>query len=254
MEPFLKVEKAGRFFGGHKAVDDVSFDLAENALCALIGPNGAGKTTLFNLISGALPLSAGAIRLLGRLVSGVESACAFGVARTFQNVRLFHEMTVLENVMAAMGSMGFLKGSLPWPGRDREERLRLKKAWYLLEDMGVASLADDPAGEIPFGQQRLVEVARAMARQPKLLLLDEPAAGLNGRETAALSRVVRGINQKGVTVLLVEHDMSLVMGLVERVLVLDQGKLIFDGSPAQSRADPAVCAAYLGKDRSQAAA
>ena len=248
MEPFLKVENASRFFGGHKAVDNVSFDLPENVLCALIGPNGAGKTTLFNLIAGALPLSSGVIRIGDRAVSGVESACALGIARTFQNVRLFHEMTVMENVLAGMGQVGFLKGSIPWPGRDREERLRLKKAWYLLEDMGIASLADDPAGSIPFGQQRLVEVARAMARQPKLLLLDEPAAGLNGQETDALSRIVRGINQKGVTVLLVEHDMSLVMGLVERVLVLDQGRLIFDGTPAQSRTDPVVCSAYLGKE------
>jgi branched-chain amino acid transport system ATP-binding protein len=248
MEPFLNIEKASRFFGGHKAVDHVSFNLAEDALCALIGPNGAGKTTLFNLISGALPLSQGVIRMRGQRVSDVESACAFGIARTFQNVRLFHEMTVLDNVMTAMGDMGFLKGSFPWMGRDREERLRLKRAWYLLEDMGIASLAGESAAEIPFGQQRLVEVARAMAMQPKLLLLDEPAAGLNGQETAALSRIVRSIHRKGIAVLLVEHDMSLVMGLAERVLVLDQGRLIFDGSPTQSRSDPAVCAAYLGKE------
>lgn len=230
------------------AVDGVSFDLPDNALCALIGPNGAGKTTLFNLIAGALSLSAGAIRMAGRPVAGAGGACSLGIARTFQNVRLFHEMTVLENVMTAMGGMGFLKGSIPWRGRVDEERLRLKKAWYLLEDMGVLSLANDPAGDIPFGQQRLVEVARAMASQPRLLLLDEPAAGLNGQETAALGRIIRGINGKGVTVLLVEHDMSLVMGLVERVLVLDQGRLIFDGTPEQSRSDPAVCSAYLGAE------
>lgn len=246
MTPLLQVENASRLFGGHTAVDKVSFELPEDSLCALIGPNGAGKTTLFNLIAGALPPSSGVIRMRGQPVTGVGPACSMGIARTFQNVRLFHEMTVLENVMTAMGGMGFFKGSLPWRGRAAEERLRLKKAWYLLEDMGVVSLAHDPAGDVPFGQQRLVEVARAMAGQPRLLLLDEPAAGLNGQETAALGRIIRSINNKGVTVLLVEHDMSLVMGLAERVLVLDQGRLIFDGTPEMSRSDPAVCSAYLG--------
>jgi ABC-type branched-subunit amino acid transport system ATPase component len=246
--PFLCVENASRHFGGHKAVDQVSLELAEGSLAAVIGPNGAGKTTLFNLIAGALPPTSGGVRFCGHPVENANAACSLGIARTFQNVRLFHELSVLENVMTGFGGFSFWLGALRLPREVDADRLRMKKAYYLLDDLGVAHLAAQPAGAIPFGQQRLVEIARALAVQPKLLLLDEPAAGLNATETARLSTLLKRINARGVTILLVEHDMGLVMNLVERLIVLDQGCQIADGTPAQVRANPAVCAAYLGKE------
>jgi ABC-type branched-subunit amino acid transport system ATPase component len=250
--PLLRVENASRHFGGHKAVDRVSLDLAEGSLAAVIGPNGAGKTTLFNLIAGALPPTSGRILLRDRPVRNAGAACTLGIARTFQNVRLFHELSVLENVMIGMGGFSFWRGALRLPGCVEADRLRMKKAYYLLEDVGVAQLAELPAGEIPFGQQRLVEIARALAPQPRLLLLDEPAAGLNATETSRLGALIKRTNSRGITVLLVEHDMGLVMNLAERLIVLDQGRTIADGTPAQVRADPAVCTAYLGQEAANA--
>lgn len=250
--PFLAVAGASRHFGGHKAVEQVSFDLAQGTLAAVIGPNGAGKTTLFNLIAGALSLTAGQILFLGRPVRSPGSACALGIARTFQNVRLFHELSVLENVMTGPGDFSFWRGALRWGRWVDEDRRRMKTAYYLLEDLGVAHLADRPAGEIPFGEQRLVEIARALALKPKLLLLDEPAAGLNATETGRLGALIRRLHDHGLTILLVEHDMGLVMNLAERVLVLDQGRQIADGTPGEVRASPEVCAAYLGKEPARA--
>ncbi|MCX6905398.1 MAG: ABC transporter ATP-binding protein, partial [Verrucomicrobia bacterium] len=206
--PFLAVAGASRHFGGHKAVEQVSFDLAQGTLAALIGPNGAGKTTLFNLIAGALSLTAGQVLFLGRPVRSPSSACALGIARTFQNVRLFHELSVLENVMTGLGDFSFWRGALRWGRWVDEDRRRMKTAYYLLEDLGVAHLADRPAGEIPFGEQRLVEIARAVALKPKLLLLDEPAAGLNATETGRLGALIRRLHDHGLTNLLVEHDMG----------------------------------------------
>ncbi len=245
---FLSVNGASRHFGGHKAVDDVSFELGEGSLAAVIGPNGAGKTTLFNLIAGALPLTSGRITFQGKPMLHPEAACALGVARTFQNVRLFREMTVLENIMAAMGGIDFTRGSLPLSRPWHQERLRMKRAFYLLEDVGLGDLAGRMAGDIPFGQQRLVEIARALALKPRLLLLDEPAAGLNATETDALGAWIRRIHQNNVSILLVEHDMTLVMNTVTRLLVLDRGRLIFDGDPAGARKDARVCSAYLGAE------
>jgi ABC-type branched-subunit amino acid transport system ATPase component len=243
---FLSVEEVSRHFGGCRAVDRVSFHLEAGALAAVIGPNGAGKTTLFNLIAGALDPTAGRILFCGRPVRGATGACSLGIARTFQNVRLFHEMSVLENVMTGLGGVSFWQGALWLPRWVEADRLRMKRAYYLLEDAGLGELAGVPAGEVPFGQQRLVEIARALALKPKLLLLDEPAAGLNATETARLGGLIRRLRDRGITILLVEHDMALVMNLVERLIVLDQGRQIADGAPAQVRADPAVCAAYLG--------
>lgn len=243
---FLMVERVSRHFGGHKAVDEVSFTLAQGELAALIGPNGAGKTTLFNLIAGALAPTLGTVRFLDQPVRDPAEACRLGIARTFQNVRLFAGLTVLENVLTAMGGLDFRQGLWRLPRWTKAERLRLKRAFYLLQDLGLAALADQPAGEVAFGQQRLVAMARSLAMQPKLLLLDEPAAGLNATETAALGGLIRRLHDRGITVLLVEHDMALVMNLVQRLIVLDRGRQIADGTPAEVRADAAVCAAYLG--------
>jgi branched-chain amino acid transport system ATP-binding protein len=243
---FLSLENVSRHFGGHKAVDQVSLRLRQGTLAAVIGPNGAGKTTLFNLIAGALPPTSGQVLFRNAPVSGAERASKLGIARTFQNARLFHELSVLDNVAISLGGFSFWRGALRLPRWVEADRLRLKKAYYLLEDAGLEHLSGQLAGEIPFGQQRLVEFARAMARQPELLLLDEPAAGLNATETANLGKLIRRIHQGGVTILLVEHDMGLVMGLAERVIVLDRGQQLADGTPSEVRANPAVCAAYLG--------
>lgn len=247
-EPQLVAASVSRHFGGHKAVDEVSFELPENTLMAVIGPNGAGKTTLFNLIAGAMPVTLGTVTYRGHAIQNAASACRAGIARTFQNVRLFHEMTVLENILCSMGGQSFLQGSLRLPRGMREDRLRMKRAYYLLEDAGVGALAETPAEEIPFGQQRLVEIARALALNPSLLLLDEPAAGLNATETTALAALIQRIHQRGVSILLVEHDMHLVMNIAQRVIVLDRGRKIADGSPAEVRANAAVREAYLGTE------
>jgi branched-chain amino acid transport system ATP-binding protein len=247
-ESFLDVQHVARLFGGHLALDDFSATIPCDSLTAIIGPNGAGKTTLFNLIAGTLSPTRGHIRFRDREITSPNQACAAGIARTFQNVRLFSGLNVLDNVMVGMGGAGMMSGLLPLRSNKEAERLRRKKAFYLLENAGIAHLAGNPAGEIPFGQQRLVELARAMATAPKLLLLDEPAAGLNATETAALGRLVRRIHQQGVAVLLVEHDMSLVMNLAERILVLERGRLIADGDAAMIQANPHVRTAYLGPD------
>jgi branched-chain amino acid transport system ATP-binding protein len=245
-------------FGGLRALDGVDLEVAEGEIAALIGPNGAGKTTLFNCLTGLCAPGAGELHLLppggGRCSLGglpPSRITALGVARTFQNIRLFPAMSALENVMVgrhARTRAGVIGAVLRGPGTRAEERETAALARSLLAKVGLDEVADEPASSLPYGLQRLLEIARALATRPLLLLLDEPAAGMNPRETAALDTLIRRLRDgDGITILLIEHDMRLVMGLAERIVVLDYGRLIAAGRPEEVRADPEVIRAYLGE-------
>ena len=254
----LRVDNICRSFGGLVALDKVGFDVEQGCIKGIIGPNGAGKTTLFHVISGLLHPDGGQIYLENERITGLKThqIARRGISRTFQNLSLFGNMTVIENVMVGCHRCtrsGMLAAAIRSPRQRREERELRAAATKHLESVGLASEADKAVGSLSFGQRRMVELARALATEPRLLLLDEPASGLNTRETDDLGDLIRHIRDSGVTVLLVEHDMSLVMDICDDIVVLDFGKNIAEGSPAEIRNDPNVVDIYLGGDFQNAA-
>ena len=252
-DPILQVQDITKNFGGLRAANEVSFSVAAGSITAVIGPNGAGKTTLFNMITGALAPTSGKILFQGREIQGrpPHRIAALGLARTFQNIKMFAGMSALENVMVGRhtkGRAGFWAGMLPGPRTRREEDAIRDYAYEMLRLLGIEQFAHTEAGSLAFGQQRAVELARALAAEPEILLLDEPAAGLNIHETAELAALISRINQQGTTILLVEHDMSLVMDISDTIVVLSFGEKIAQGSPSAIQNDPEVIRIYLGDE------
>jgi len=252
--PLLQVAGLQMRFGGLLAVDGVSFDVQRDEVFAIIGPNGAGKTTVFNCVGGFYKPSAGAVTLDGRAIAGLPShqIARHGLVRTFQNIRLFRHLTVVENLLVAQHSQvksGLLQGLLATPAFRRAEREALTRAAVWLERMGLTEVANRTAGTLSYGTQRRLEIARCMITNPRLLMLDEPAAGLNPQEKIELSQLIDRLRREhGIAVLLIEHDMGLVMGVSDRILVMEHGRPIMTGAPAEVRGDPRVIKAYLGED------
>ena len=249
----LEVDDVTLRFGGVTALDGVSFHINTGEILGLIGPNGAGKTTCFNVMTGVYQPTSGGVRFMGEPLGKRKrfAITQMGIARTFQNIRLFHNMTALENVLVgadAHHSTGIFSALLRLPRHRAEESEGMDRAHELLKFMGLEKRADELARNLPYGDQRRLEIARALATNPKLLCLDEPAAGFNPAEKVKLMELIQSIREQGYTVLLIEHDMRLVMGVTDRIVVLEFGKKIAEGSPAEIRENPAVIAAYLGVD------
>jgi len=257
MPPLLTANDISKNFGGLNAIANVNIEIHSGEIVGLIGPNGAGKTTLFNLITGVYVPSGGTLRLHGEVDVDLAKAspheiAALGIARTFQNIRLFKEMSVLDNVLVAYHihvNYNLLDAFFHTPAYARGEAELYKNAVELLNILGLADKKDLPAKNLPYGEQRRLEIARALALKPKLLLLDEPAAGMNPQETAELIKLISWLRDKfGLTILLIEHDMSVVMGICQRIYVLDYGRLIAEGTPNEIKNNPLVIKAYLGEE------
>ena len=255
-EAILEVDHVTIKFGGLTALDDVTFDIKRGEILGLIGPNGAGKTTCFNVMTGVYQATSGQIRFDGTPLAKLKrhAITKLGIARTFQNIRLFRSMTALENVMVgtdAHSKVGVLNALFRTPRHRNTEAASVKRAMELLRFVGIDKRANELASSLPYGDQRRLEIARAMATRPKLLCLDEPAAGFNPAEKQELMDLIRKVRDQGYTVLLIEHDMKLVMGVTDRIVVLEFGRKIAEGTPAEIRDNPAVIAAYLGVEEGQ---
>ncbi|HEX7749489.1 MAG TPA: ABC transporter ATP-binding protein [Bordetella sp.] len=252
-ETLLELDNVGISFGGLRAVDQLGFRIERGQIVALIGPNGAGKTTVFNLITGVYKPTDGHVRWRGRDVTGLapHRIAELGIRRTFQTIRLFSDMTVLENVIAGQHlhiRQRWWQGLLNTPAQRREEQVLVDKAMAVLERLDLADVANEEATSLAYGVQRRVELARCLVADPELIILDEPAAGLNENESAELNATIRAIRDSGVTVILVEHDMSVVMNVADNIVVINFGKKIAEGNPDAIRSNPLVIEAYLGQD------